>query len=373
MFKKLSKFLPILIFLLVFSIGCEKGSDSSNDWVWEEHPELGTGSVVFSYVPITYEAFYEFWPMGHINLPEHPIPTMGGGFQFTPQTKKSPVDVRSPADGVITWIRKLVVEQNGVTYEDYALRIYHTNTFVSFLDHLSSIDESVMKKLRSLNIGENKVYVRVNAGDVIAKTGVNIEGLGWYLYNREANLDYINKAKYGPYNPYSVFPLDYFPDAEKTNLYSYIKRTKNPRSGKCDFDIKGTLSGNWIVKGGDPIAKPQPWSVWLSFCYDMFDPDYRRVSIGQDLGKMIGKPDGVLTSPKSGPEYTSVTKNSGKVVYKLFDVSEGEEFNIGHPYDDTIKYTLLVEMQSDDEIKVELFNGDIASPEFTSNAMFYTR
>jgi len=59
-----------------------------------------------------------------------------------------------------------------------------------------------------------------------------------------------------------------------------------------------------------------------------------------------------------------VNLSTGKVVYYL------------EPYDtnpDAPKITLLVQMISDEEIKVEAFQGWISNPKFTENAHYYTR
>lgn len=370
--------LPLLfcLFVLGYIFGCgqiDNGGGSTN-WVWEEHPELGTGSIKFSTVPLDSKYYDEFNPMGHMALPQHPIPTAAGGFQFNVLMATSePQDIRAPARGVITEIRYSNDTSAGFAEEDYAVRIYHTNDFVTWLDHLSKIDNSVLSRIDGeIKLGLNKVYVTVEAGQVIAKTGKDIAGLGWYLSDRTKTLEVINPSKYGPYYPYSVFPLDYYDEPLRSQLYASVPRTKDPRSGKWDFDIDKTIQGNWIVEGSDVLKGEEPWGAWLSFAYDMYDPDYRRVSLGNVLARRYGFSQGELTRPKSGPEFTEVTPSSGAAVYKLTRVQEGDEF-YGRTIPDEIHYTLLVQMVSDRKIKVELFSGEVSTTSFTSNAMYYTR
>ena len=369
----------VSIILLSFGTWQKKDSTPSDNmggvfsgvfpWGNVYYPELGRGRVEFTVIPLDTAHFWEFAPIGHIMLPQHPIPTAAGGFQF--KTFNDPQPIRAPADGVITCIRYLRIREHGVEYDDYRLYLFHTNTFISDFDHLSAIDPSILSRISTLKEGFNQVYVPVKAGDVIAKTGMYIAGLGWYLYDLEANLNYVNKEKYGPM-AYSVFPLDYFRQDLGELLYTFVRRTKEPRGGRADFDIDGTISGNWIVEGSDPRSGPESWSVWLSFCYDMYDPDCRRISIGTALGRTIGEENGVLTCPKGGPAYTEVTPASGPVVYRLYPVWEGQEF-FGVQVDETIRYTLLVQMVDNRKIKVELFRGDVPNPSFTSKAMYYTR
>jgi len=369
--KKLLTLILIAVALSIIAVFIQNEGGRENEEWRKEYPELGTGRVEFTVIPVDTAYFSEFTPMGHIMLPQHPIPTPAGGFQFN--TFNNPQPVRAPADGVITGIRYLKMrdQAEGVEYDDYMLRLHHTNTFITTFDHLSAIDSAILSKIPPLKEGFNEVYVPVKAGDVIAKTGMYIAGLGWYLEDLEANLSYVNKEKYGPM-AYSVYPLDYFRQDLKDILYAFVRRTKEPRGGKADFDVDGTLSGNWIVEGSDPQSGPEPWSVWLSFCYDMYDPDCRRISIGVALGRTIGEDNGILTCPKSGPAYTEVTPASGPAVYRLYPIGEGQEF-FGTPVDDTVRYTLLVQMVDNRKIKVELFRGDVPNPSFTSNAMYYTR
>jgi len=371
--KKLLMAVLLIVASLTAAISIQQCRRKNEKWWWREYPELGTGRVEFTVIPVDPSCFNEFTPMGHIMLPQHPIPTAAGGFQFNTSTLNNPQPVRAPADGVITGIRYLRMrdQAKGVEYDDYMLRLHHTNTFITTFDHLSTIDPAILSKIPALQEGFNEVYVPVKAGDVIAMTGMYVAGLGWYLEDREANLNFINKKKYGPI-AYSVFPLDYFRQDLKELLYTFVKRTKEPRGGRIDFDVDGTVSGNWIVEGSDPQSGAEPWSVWLSFCYDMYDPDCRRISIGMALGRTIGEDNGMLTCPKSGPAYTEVTPESGPAVYRLYPIEEGQEF-FGAPVDDTVRYTLLVQMVNKRKIRVELFRGDVPNPSFTSNAMLYTR
>jgi len=368
-------FITVIGCAFFFNFGCGQTQNGSgtNVWIWEEHPELGSGTVEFTEIPIDTQYWDEFTPLGHIMPPQHPIPTSAGGFQFNQLLMTSePQDVRSPAKGVITKIRLSNNTSAGFSSEDYAFTIYHTNDFVTFFDHLSNVDPKILSKLSSpLVVGENSVYVTIEAGDVIAKTGIDIAGLGWYLYDRTLPSKYIDKSLYGPYSIYSVFPLDYFRSDLKDYLYKFVKRTKDPRGGRFDFDVDGTIQGNWIVEGSDPVNKDF-WNPWLSFCFDMYDPDYRRISIGNTLIQTIGETYGKLTCPISGPDFTSVTPTSGIATYKLRMAEDGQEF-FGRTIDPTIFYTLIVKMIDTRKIKVELFKGDVSDPSFTSKALIFTR
>ena len=168
-----------------------------------------------------------------------------------------------------------------------------------------------------------------------------------------------------------MFAFDYFKEDIRRQLFTtYIKRTAEPRGGKIDFDVAGTLSGNWIVEGSDVIKSADSWNYWLAFVYDMYYPESRRISIGVALGKTINRLNGLLTQPVEGPEYKDVTVSTGPAVYKLADAVEGMN---SFPTQADIKYTLLAQVVEEHKIKVQLFEGNVENPSFTDIAMYYTR
>ncbi len=357
---------------LLFS-GCTMDISQDDIWSWGSYPELGTGPVEFTVVPLEYEAFDAINPMGHMNLPQHPIPTSAGGFNFSANGYNK--DVKAPADGLITAIRSTTVRSTDGTqiFPDYAVRIYHTNTFMTWYDHLSAIDSAILAKTGALQEGWNKTRVSVKAGDVFGKTAASpqqVVGLGMYAYDKEKTLNFINPEKYGPFGAHAVFAFDYFREDIKSQLFTYIKRTAEPRGGKIDFDVAGALSGNWIVEGSDVISSPDPWNYWLAFVYDMYYPESRRISIGVELSKTINRLNGLLTQPVEGPEYKDVTVSSGPAVYKLADAVEGMN---SFPTSADITYTLLAQVVEEDKIKVQLFEGNVENPSFTDSALYYTR
>jgi len=370
--KPESYFWAILAMVMLLT-ACAMNNSEDDIWSWGNYPELGTGPAEFTVVPLEAGTFDKINPMGHMNLPQHPIPTGAGGFSFSSNGYSQPV--KAPADGLITAIRFTHVygPDNITSFPDYAVRIYHTNTFLTWYDHLSAIDAAILAKTGELKEGWTKTYVKVKAGDVFGKTAASPEqvvGLGMYAYDKEKTLDFINPQRYGPFGAHTVFAFDYFRQDIKDQLFSYIKRTAEPRGGKIDFDMAGTLSGNWIVEGSDVISSPDPWNYFLAFVYDMYYPESKRISIGVELGTTIGKIYGILTQPVEGPEYTEVTIASGPVVYKLADAVEGQN---SVPSTSDIKYTLLAQVVEENKIKVELFDGNIDSPSFTGSEITYTR
>ncbi len=342
------------------------------DDFWGDYPELGEENVVYTVLPVDLEYVGEIFPLGHLSPPGHPIPTPHTYWELAREDLGAPVSgfskpVKAPADGVIT--RIVFTYWSG--FPDYTVYIRHTNNFTTRFNHLSEISQQILDKIGSpLKEGwdGNRVYVPVKAGDVIGKTSRG--------YGQSAALDmgayarnvfhYINPEKYPVPEQQAVSPLRYFEPSLREAVLQKIKRTAEPRDGEFDFDVRGTLAGNWFLEGKDGYSEEGGAAYYLSFAYDAYDPRYLRVSLGLTLGGYLARVKG------NAPDFKSVGVNSGRIVYKLISVGEGSEFS-GGPMPDTVVSTLLVEMINEEKIKVELFEGEVDNPSFTANAKFFTR
>ncbi|MGQ9811403.1 MAG: hypothetical protein ACUVQ7_08690 [bacterium] len=152
-----------------------------------------------------------------------------------------------------------------------------------------------------------------------------------------------------------------------------VKRVREPRSGEYDFDSPGTLARSWFLNGTDGWRGDDAFGNYLSFAYDVYDPQYKRVSLGE---KFVQRYNGVvsyLSRVNDGsPDFREVTVATGKVRFELMPVMEGDEF-FGRTLSGLVTDTLLVQMISETKIKIEVFQGKVDNPEFTGNALIYTR
>lgn len=373
MFKRL--ILQVLI-ITIFSISCKDKSQSPtepswqdivNNW-WGNFPELDNDPVIYTVSPIDTSQLYDIFPLGHIfhhkyDIPSHPIPT-----DHTYWTLKSDyleTTLRSPASGIITEIRN----SSSGNYSDYSMIITHTNTFKTIFWHITKIDSSILRKVGNLNIGSNKVFVKVSAGDVIG----TCSSIDMGSYYKMANLSFIHPEKYPLPMAFTVCPMDYFIEPIKTKLYEKVKRIAPPRGGKIDFDEIGKLVGNWFFQGTTG-KDADGYKNYVAFVYDALDPKYLRVS----LGIKAFPPYGILARVKNnGPDFKNISVNNGQVVYKLMEVGEGMEFYCelaGVPIPEFVtEYTLLVQVIDNKSIKLQVFNGDVSTPSFTESAKIFTR
>ncbi len=381
--KVVSLFFIIIMassFILFSTLSCKKDTqefptrptwdERSKDY-WGNYPELGEGIPIYTVLPVDTQYIDEISPLGHLSM-THPIPTTHIYWGLEKDYHDPDKDgfrklVKAPAGGVITKI----IFTYWAGYPDYSVVIRHTNNFITQFNHLSEIDSAILVKIgRPLQEGwdGNKVYVPINAGEIIGKTSADYgqsAALDMGAYDKNI-IHFIHPEKYPLPMQHAVCPLKYFSNELKPILFSKVKRIAEPRCGEFDYDQLGKLVGNWFLEGTDGWSGPDGSKNYLAFVYDMYDPQYLRVSLGEKLGGFYSRVKG------NAPDFKTIDKNSEKVIYKLIGVMEGDEF-FGRPLSNTVTHTLLVEMIDDEKIKVELFDGDVNPTSFTSKAKIYTR
>jgi hypothetical protein len=131
------------------------------------------------------------------------------------------------------------------------------------------------------------------------------------------------------------------------------------KDGKIDYDIRGTLIGNWF-HDSVPIAEsmmPSAWPKHLAFCPDSNEPNETRISIGGT----VSSPGKFKPSPND-PPFEQVTPATGLVVYHL-NYTEFGYFGL-----------MLVQLTDDTHLKVEVFpdSHDDGIP-FSDRAQLYCR
>ena len=322
-------------------------------------PELGNGSVIFTVSPVDLDAIDYIEPLGRMNAPTgHVIPSEHGGFNLKDPSRKYPL--RAPADGIIFEILY------NPKYEDYQVRIAHSNTFVSIFGHLTGLSEKIkeaLKKASKVYEDSYQVKIPVKAGEVIGTVGGHPErvvGFDWGVYDKNVTNKFINLKRYNGKFKHGTHFLPYCEESLRKEYLKRIPRKAEPRMGCFCYDKPGKLVGNWMLeefKDKDPDAY---WNAALSFAYDLFDPSRILIGIG---GYIIEKPATYLVHGNT-PDPADINKSYGAVIYYL------------EPYDtnpEAPRITLLVQMISEEKIKVEAFNGWVKNPRFTDKARYYTR
>lgn len=334
---------------------------------------LGEGTVTFSRSIIDENAYSSINPLGDLSPDDgHTFPTDHGAFWLTHASGSSPADnVYAPADGTIIKIR-YTKEAN---YNDYIMYIAHTNTFYSYIGHMSEIDSSILDKTGTLSEGENNFNENppeITKGQTIGKTGGTGEAqnsMYWGILDADKTLQYANTERYNIYSHTTHF-IEYCDETLQTTLIGQIgsappynyERTAEPLWGEVDYykDHQNTLIGNWFHSSIDETDPMAEFEKHLSFVYDMWDPTQILIGIGGTLSIT----NTVYTVVGNSPDPKDTTTGE-TAVFKLQGTEEFSETGLTG--------TIMVEMTDAETIKVETFTGHPDSPSFTSNAQTYIR
>ena len=176
----------------------------------------------------------------------------------------------------------------------------------------------------------------------------------------DVNNSFVNPGRYTQKYICGTHFIPYCEESLKEQYLAMLPRTAEPRIGTFCYDQPGKLVGNWMLEGLAEESPETSWNAALAFAYDFFDPSKMLIGIG---GYLVESPATYLVHGRA-PDPAVVDLSSGEVVYYL------------EPYDtnaDAPNITLLVQMVSEDKIKIEAFQGWVSNPKFTENAYDYTR
>ena len=123
---------------------------------------------------------------------------------------------------------------------------------------------------------------RVAAGAAIGSSG----GIAFDFAVRDetAPIAFLSPARYGLDTLYARSPLAYFEEPVRAALYARAQRTRADLDGRINYDVDGTLSGNWFAEDL-PVAQSSGADMstgtrQLAFARDARHPDRLRVSVG---------------------------------------------------------------------------------------------
>jgi len=341
---------------------------------------MGEGSLYFDITPLDEDDYYAISPLGAVSGGDHTFPTDHGAFHWNdPDAYPPSYDVVSPLYGIITEIRYNQLAwpagsgQSG-TYNDYRVRIEHTNHFWSFIGHISELDDSILSQAGQLTIGGDTQFmdnpIFVEKGQAIGKTGGRPEAqtsLNWWVIDEDVVLNYVNPDRYNHFQ-YAVHFIERCIGNLATELNEKIRaadpytwvRTAEPVTGKIDFDESGKLVGNWFhetVDVDDPMAE---FDKHLSVVYDIWNPEKIIVGIGGTLGITATVYEAVDSQTDPAFVLTGDTL--------AYNLQGTEEFG-----ETALKATILFEVVEDEKLKIEAFSGWQSNPSFTANAQYYIR
>lgn len=336
--------------------GCGNGGDATGPYSTDNpYGITATGPGVLSVSPLDTSTLIAATPLGALAPPGHVLPTdhvylyivdPWNGQQQLNDCSARPV--RAAGSGVITFV--LRTESTGDTKVDVQM----TKTFHYYYDHV---------QLKSGMI----VGTRINAGDTIAYTMGRCPGIDLGVIDADVSpAGFVNAARYGPSTGHAASPYKYFAEPLRTWLYSRVRLYEGVpanKDGRIDYGVRGKLVGDWfhesLVSGSSLNAMgPDGWPKTISFAYDWFNSASPRISIGGTIAE-----PGVLSTESSAPDPATISVANGLVAYKttatLGRIASG---------------WMLVQMLSEDRIRVQYFSGAASQPVgFTVAAQEYSR
>jgi hypothetical protein len=279
----------------------------------------GSGPVTFTNSPMQMNDIAYLTPMGQV-VGAHITPIDHMYFEpFNRELGPDIYEVRAIQDGIIYQIGKReIVTDTGEKkdFADWRLDIAHNCTFTSYFDLMTSVIPEIEKGYEDEKSGRGFNGLIIKAGQLLGYTGGQTLDFG--VYDFEIVLPgFITPSLYDHeyWKVHTVDPFQYFPEEISKELLKKMTRTIKPQAGKIDYDVDGTLSGNWFEQGTNGYAgnnRQKYWSGHLSVAPHELDPSYWRVGIGHlDVSNNAFLIKGNIDPLK-------VKINSGIVIYELY-------------------------------------------------------
>ena len=356
---------------------------------WGRHCE-GSGPVTFTNSPMQMIDIAYLTPYGQV-IGAHITPIDHMYFEpFNRELGPDIYEVRAIQDGIIYKIGKReIVTDTGEKkdFADWRLDIAHNCTFTSYFDLMTSVIPEIEKGYEDEKSGRGFNGLIIKAGQLLGYTGGQTLDFGVYDY--EIVLPgFITPSLYDHeyWKVHTVDPFQYFPDEISKELLKKMIRTIKPQAGKIDYDVDGTLSGNWFEQGTNGYAGNNWQNYWighLSVSPHELDPSYWRVGIGHievfNNSFLI----------KGNIDPLKVKINSGIVIYELYqkrlykndydyvwwDEPKKEDDVFGVQQWGNSQGIIMFQMLENRLLKSEVFIGKSKDDaiDFTENAKLYER
>lgn len=349
----------------------------------------GSGPITLSVSPMKAEDISSIIPMGWM-INQHVTPI--DHLYFAPLNWDLPRDsyeVRAPADGHITQIQHRTSDfanfKHGHAADEYRMVIAYTCTFLSYFDLITSLSPEIQAQVGTKP--NANVNILVKAGQVIGKIGG--QTLDFAIWDTTKTLPGFlvpDHYKSEPWKIHTADPLDYTSPELKAFMLSFNPRKAAPISGKIDYDVDGTLAGNWFLKGGSYTSNNSNRDYWkgqFAFAPNNYDPTLWEVSSGAwgEIGDQFA-----ISATQPKPDSIGVI--NGLVKYDLYQVqlvADGKPINNERTISGRQTITaiaggnsmgcMLVQLTAEREMKAEGFPGQLCVnlSGFTEKAEIYER
>ncbi|MHA1278595.1 MAG: hypothetical protein ACTSQI_07595 [Candidatus Helarchaeota archaeon] len=366
--KKSPLILMIGLILVVFMIALSNWTPVSPriNFKQNEFILLNKTNFNFTVVPIDLDEIDRIHPIGHLTPLGHLFPSDHVYLEYKNQSKR--ILVYMPADGFVTYIRK-----DSETSYMMEMRFASNNLMVVY-GHLSSINETLFGSIDFDIDNDINLNKSLKAGIVLGTGGgpnSTSACLDFTLLDYNVFLTgFIHPEIYGNLI-HVVCPIVYYTEPLKQQLTDKIwwDGIGAPNCGRIDYDQSEKLVGNWFLESwnGDFMESWETSEQYLlSFVYYNTNTSKIHLGIGAHLLNKEYNESIVCFVEGDRPDPANVTVETGKIVYHLV-LDSIPQINLNQ--------TMLVQLISEEELKVEIFNGTYTADEieFTSKAEIYFR
>lgn len=295
-------------------------SSRNPNWPYLQEPNCqGSGTVKFTNSPMHLADIKYMVPYGQV-VGAHVTPI--DHMYLEPLDRNLGPDIYpviAIQDGVIFDIdkREINVDMNSTKkFPDWRLDIAHTCTFGSYFDLMTSVIPEIEEAYKSGYHYDKSKLIKIKAGQLLGYVGGQTLDFGVYDYSFTLP-GFINPSAYNrePWKVHTVDPFQYFLEPTKEQLLEKMIRKVEPRAGKIDYDIDGTLSGNWFEKDTDHyngVKKDRYWDGHLSIAPDFIDPTIWIAAIGS-IDEVYSNNFAIT----GADDPVNVTVGTGPIIYAL--------------------------------------------------------
>jgi len=370
------------LFFKLFFLSIIAGFLSLSSCSEEEEENLNANlpeNVEFTYLPTDLNKMMVFGPIGTIRV----IPKAHGGFRLKTFSKEATIPVYAMCDGIIHNIGKdtrtsspgfAPDELVGYEYDDYTLNVAISRTADMWYGHVTKLADEILAAANDLNSGygaENRVKIEIKAGQVIGYIGPH-PGFDIGMFDFAKKLSFANPDRYSEYYRHNQPWTDYLTPALREQVWLINPRTVEPRGGKINHDVPGTLAGNWFLEGTTEITE---WSKQLVFAHHEIYGD--KIAIADASPLVDG--DGILNDDKepflwfvkgNKPQPEDITVGSGFATYEV-----SKWWLLLNNASAPIEGIVAVQLMDENTLKYEWFAGKKIAEvtDFTSEAKIYKR
>jgi hypothetical protein len=305
-----------------------------------------SATLSFTVAPMDPSAIQYIVPLGNLGPWAHTLPTDHAYlYHHAGQTGFEPVRVLAPAAGTVS------NTYPGVGGE-VKIWIRVNSRYTYYFDHV----------VPAAGIG---VGSRIEAGALVGTSPAI--AFDFAVTDQATPQSFLVPARYGQDTLYAKSPWPFFTEPIRSALYAKVQRAGSDLDGKVNYDVSGTLSGNWFADDL-PVTQSSGNDIsiggrQIAFARDVRFPDRQRVSIG---GFNVTGAWGV---PPDAPDFAAITPASGVTVYRL--LYQGEP---GGPAGTQQRGLLIVQLTDATHLKIEVVPDTTATTaSFSADARVYVR